>query len=120
MRRILLVTALMSSFASPAAALITGNQLYDHCQNEATRSLCVAYITGIAEVTQLIALKADESDVRRRLGFCRPVGVINQQVVDVVVAYLENTPKDRHLPALVNILNALHNNWPCEGGADDY
>lgn len=121
MRKVLLATVVASCFANPAvAAVITGNELYNHCLNDATRAICFGYITGVADVTQLIALKAEESELRSRLAFCRPVGVINGQLVDVVMAYLEDTPEDRHLPALGMIVVALRNVWPCSPGPDSY
>jgi Rap1a immunity proteins len=121
MRKVLLATVITSCFVSPAvAALISGNELYKYCQKDATRAICLGYISGVADVTQLIATKAEEDEVSRSLAFCRPVGVTNGQLVDVVMTYLEETPEDRHLPALVVILAALRQPWPCPPGADDY
>jgi hypothetical protein len=48
-----------------------------------------------------------------RMLFCPPPGVTLGQAKAVIVKYLDDNPKQLHLPIVPLALNALSNQWPC-------
>lgn len=45
--------------------------------------------------------------------FCRPADATTGQAARIVVRYLEDNPKDLHLPLEMLATRALHLAWPC-------
>jgi hypothetical protein len=108
---------------SPArAAVITGNELLEVCEDRAPGAgyaLCLGYVTGIADLAQILTMKVvtmideDGDDAVPMINWCRPTGVTNAQLVDVVVRDLRAHPEDRHMPALALIMRSLRTSLPC-------
>jgi len=129
MRKLLLISVLFAAVVTaaqvqkqgarkrklPEASIIwDGNQLHKLCQSYKGADKfplgagCSFYISGAA---QTLVLNDDEkSSVLRQPG----KGVTNEQVVDVVVKWLEEQPENRQLPAPYIIMESLNKAFPCE------
>lgn len=88
-----------------------GNQLYNDClgKNGAQIAQCVGYIEGVSDALTAVA----SVDTERRF-FCEPAGLIAQQLIDVVVAYLRSHPETRHSAAGEEVTLALMKAFPCD------
>jgi hypothetical protein len=96
--------------ASPVAAQgLTGNELFADC-TESSRSpkywLCSGYVRGIAEARQ--------GSTAGTWRYCPPEGATQEQLMDVVVKYLRESPASRHKPAVLLVSLALIDAWPCK------
>ncbi len=87
------------------ASLYSGEELLALCDqpSETTgRTYCFGYVVGIAEVLD------------HRQEICLPAGVIPEDLMDVVVRYLEETPAIRNEPAQIPVSIALVRAFRCE------
>lgn len=130
MRKLLLIPALSAAVVvaaqvhkvdkrkkSPEAAVIwSGNELHKLCQSyQGANRLpegagCSFYISGSAQT--LIMHEDMESSVLRQP--CPGKGVTNEQIVDVVVKWLNDHPENRELPAPYIIMESLKKAFPCD------
>lgn len=109
--RNLILVAIALLLAKPAAALVTGNQLYELCKGQGSESpFCFGYIAGVAEFSDALLFELEDAEP---FSFCRPRGVTTGQIVDVVTKYLAENPDELHNPALVEVIVALRLAWPC-------
>jgi hypothetical protein len=101
----------------PEASIIwDGNQLHKLCEKYKDKKYdsqlgvgCSFYISGAA---QTLVLNDDvESSVLRQP--CPGKGVTNEQIVDVVVKWLDDHPENRELPAPYIIMDSLTKSFPC-------
>jgi hypothetical protein len=124
MRKTLLTAAAIALIAaSPTrATTIIGNDLLTLCEGERTdpgHALCLGYVTGIADLTLVLTaqnmtlIDEDGGDATAAFKWCKPDGVTNGQLVNVVVRELRAHPEDRHLWALRLIIRALRTSFPC-------
>lgn len=103
---------------------VTGNELYTTCTSEDPNHdyICFTYITGVFEgwtltgMDDIISFPEGHSFVPDLLNFCAPVGYTRQQMVDVVIKYLEEHPEARHDYAAKLILEAHQQVFPCDSG----
>ena len=108
MRRLgwgLLVATMLVSRPALGASLYTGSELLALCQqlSETTgRTYCFGYVVGVAEI------------LHRRQEVCLPTGVTPEQLMDVVVQYLEQTPAIQHEPAQIPVYVALVRAFRCD------
>jgi hypothetical protein len=101
----------------PEASIIwDGNQLHKLCQAYKGADKfplgagCSFYISGAA---QTLVLNDDvKTSVLRQP--CPSNGVTNEQIVNVVVKWLEEHPESRQLPAPYIIMESLDKAFPCE------
>ena len=96
--------------AHRAQAATSGNDLLRFCTsdaNSAEQSFCLGYLHGL--VDGVMGLRVTE---RRPQVFELPEGVDILQVRDVVVKFLKENPKDRHLGAVALVLKALTLAYP--------
>jgi hypothetical protein len=107
LRTVLLVmTMLATATAANGArvlASVSGNDLYPNCTIE--EPTCVAYITGVADTLEMVA--------PHLTNICRPPASTMSQVFDIVMAWLEDHPEERHRPAAKLSGLALAEAWPC-------
>ncbi len=76
-----------------------GNKLLQRCR-DANRSYCLGYVAAIADAT--------------RLRNCSPSNLTQGQLADVVQAFLEAMPAQRHQDADVLVEAAINTAWPCQ------
>lgn len=87
-----------------------GNKFLAACRqdnghlNATDIGLCYGYIRGYVD--------RDIMESADRLA-CYPANVTQGQILDVILRFIENDPKNRHLPTLWLSGQAVHNAWPC-------
>jgi len=112
MRAAVLVALLWPIFPASAAE-IDGNLLLQDC-NEATASFGFGYCAGyVAGVAHLVSVESYEGSTYFWKS-CPPKAATTEQLVDVVKKFLNEHPEDRHRPALLLVLKALSNAFPCQ------
>jgi hypothetical protein len=76
---------------------------------------CYGYIDGVMEgITYSRAYaqaKAGKSVVPRL--FCQPASVENGQIIRIVLKYIDDNPKDSHLPTAALLIDAMTAAFPC-------
>jgi Ssp1 endopeptidase immunity protein Rap1a len=100
--------ALLCLTALPTeAAFYNGNKLYTECTgSKATDQVsCISYIEGIADMVAGLWTPKDTA--------CFSPGINAGQLQDIVVNYLQDHPENRHWPATILVLQALHDAFPC-------
>jgi len=74
------------------------------------RGYCVGFVEGVLSTSNIY--KALPNTPRL---FCfPPAGVSNEQMIRVVVKYLENHPEQLHFDASILVLTALKEAFPCK------
>lgn len=88
----------------PNTDITTGNGLYAICTSpeDDFRLLCLAYVMGATDV--LVRLGAN----------CRPHGVTNEQMKDVVIAGLRDDVISRHLASSALMMKYEAAAFPCK------
>ena len=109
----LLLIAMMiaSGTSANSGAWLTGDELLSACsdkKNDYKQGLCVGYVLGAADGTTIWQLWKDLSS-----NICVPGDVEVGEVVDAVIAHLEDNPRDLHFDASSVVLNALIATYPC-------
>jgi hypothetical protein len=109
--RAALALTLASLMCGPVLAqnYINGNQLTEWCRNSS--NLAGAYSLAIHDAFSVAArLQGTQQNAFRT---CVPDEVTRSQIRDVVCAYLEANPANRHWEAPVLVFNALVDGFPC-------
>jgi Rap1a immunity proteins len=131
MRRILIAGAvlLMAGAADGAEeagedASKTGNRLLEVCPapeaTETTETLmCAAFIGGVVRGWTYGLVAASEETRAPSTGslaraICPPAHFTSRQMIDIVLRFLESRPELRHHDAVLLIVTALQNAWPCQ------
>jgi hypothetical protein len=70
-------------------------------------------LTMFVNVTNVTLIDEDGADTSRTFYWCRPRGVSNGQLVDLMGRELRAHPETRHYAAFNLILHALRTNFPC-------
>ncbi len=112
----------------PARTYFSGNDVYQWCLHN--KPLAQAYAAGIFDEAAHSAAAIDDMRhfgglpkndlevdfaLNRLVGFCKPEGVILEQMTDVFCSYLRENPAKRHgLPSIM-FNDALKQAWPCPG-----
>jgi hypothetical protein len=94
----------------PAHAKITGNDLLRFCTsdpNSVEQSYCLGYLSGLMDGVMAANILAAHPQI-----FDAPQGADVLQVRDIVVKSLQQSPKDRHLEAVVLVMRALKEAFP--------
>jgi hypothetical protein len=120
-----------AAFSGPGnAENLSGNDLLSICsdQSQAAQGFCIGYVNGLIEGLKLGAsvpmmmLNQEGEDIptsemdalsSQFLGFCLPPEAELRQFVEIIVAYLKDTPKDRHGSARLLGQIALAEAYPC-------
>ena len=108
-----LVSAMIitSSAWANSGAWLTGDELLSACsdkENDYKQGLCVGYVLGAADGTTIWQLWKDLSS-----NICVPNRVEVGEMVDSVIAHLEDNPRELHFDASSVVLNALITTYPC-------
>jgi hypothetical protein len=95
---------LCSPPAFAAASFKSGNELLQEC-TEPPVSLCFGYIEAVTDALVRNSLNGYEA--------CVPQEVTVGQLQNIVVQYLRQDPRDRHLGAIGLVAHAISNAFPC-------
>jgi hypothetical protein len=118
----LLLTILLLSFGqaqaqATSAVFLHGNKLLERCEahvndtNVAKGAACMGYLEGIDDVHDTFTIWK-EMDKQ----WCTPDKINSDQLVRVMVKYLQEHPEQLHLAASSLVPHALHAAFPCEEG----
>lgn len=100
------------SVPQPALASITdtGNEFYTECRRAFDEpgkpmefGICLGFLQGVLYREQFLTGSK----------ICTPKNATNGQLMDVVLAYLRDNPKNRNLPPMLLILIAFAEAYPC-------
>jgi len=83
-----------------------GNAWFERCRTDTLP--CTIYISGLLEG---MTIQADLSQQKAQL--CISPGMSRKQLSDIVLAYLQNNPGQRHLPFPALVVLALAPHLPC-------
>lgn len=97
----------------------TGNQLKPACaahtavtppdRGEALKAgVCIGFIDGWLQLAMMLKPPLVSQEL-----FCPPKGVTNQQVIDIVVKYMNDHPEKLHQPAAQILYDAISDSFPC-------
>ena len=105
-----LIAASVSPVPAKAAISDNGNEFYSECRPAFTESgkpmefgICLGFLQGVLAREQFLSATK----------ICVPSGATNGQLMDVVLAYMRDNPKTRHLPPMLLILISLGEAYPC-------
>lgn len=87
-----------------ARAFESGNELLQDCTRQ-VQSLCLGYIEAVSDALSGNSVNGYEA--------CIPLEVTVGQLQDIVVQYLRQDPRDRHLGAIGLVAHAISNAFPC-------
>jgi len=100
------VAVVVVSTEARADRAIDGNRLYDLCKpNSRSSTLCGDYVLSVADTLMLGRVG--------RWTACLPVGVTDDQVIDVAEQFLETHPAKRGSAAFELVAEALAEAYPC-------
>jgi hypothetical protein len=96
-----------------SATFVTATELNTLCmsKNPNDQLFCAAYIVGAADGIHTGAMAVDPSKDNDTV--CLPIGVIRQEVVDLVKTYLRESKLDHDVEASVFVYAALDTKWRC-------
>jgi len=110
---------LVCGFAGEALAY-PGIELLKNCQHYLAKpttapgdqhyieyGMCLGYVSGVHETNEVYEAVAEQQI------YCPPKEVEFEQLVRVIVKYLENHPADLHYSAAYNIIFAFKEAFPC-------
>jgi hypothetical protein len=102
-------SALVFLFALGAAKadFVSGNELWENCQDSTKLPFCYGYILGAAQSYSIA------HPMKTQPFFCISADVQSQQVVDVVTSYLREHPEKRQWPGPTLVIFALGEKFPC-------
>jgi Ssp1 endopeptidase immunity protein Rap1a len=92
------------------AHVVSGNELWDNCQDSTKLPFCYGYILGAAQSYSVA------HPIKSQPFFCLSPEVQNQQVLDVVTSYLHDHPENRQWPGPTLVIFALGEKFPCNKG----
>ncbi len=119
MKKLMLLVALTVAIqVSPAEAVWKkGNLLVDECLSESdfNEIMCYGYVIGIADMVREMAQMAESKRVWRP-DVCFPdiTSISAAQIKRVVVKYLKEHPEETHNKAVILVIGALEEAFPCE------
>lgn len=104
-KRTAAVVCAVSCFAPAQAGWMSGNALLDNCtsKDEVVQLVCYGYVKGVVDATNM-------SGVSKGLAagpITTPNGTTGQQMVDIVIKYLQAHPEQRHFVASDTVYIAL-------------
>lgn len=89
---------------------IDGNTILYACSSNDTKngSFCYVYMTAVSDTLAFMRDMAPD-----RFPICAQGGITSKQLADVLVKYIRDNPKDRHLNAATVAALAWRDAWPC-------
>lgn len=113
MRRInsILAAAVFTAFLiSPVDAKYSGKELSNICSSGdvVEAAFCYGFVNGVVDTYMDFGytLKTDQA--------CFPEGVTGEQVIAVVIKYLQEHPEHWHYSASSNVMEAINKAFPCK------
>jgi len=105
--------ALYSLSAMPDDQAITyhnGNRILGYCESDDSteRVACMAYLAGLADMTEVIAYSTDAARV-----VCKPREVPIKQLRRIFIKYANDNPESLHLSAASMVRAAFTEAFPC-------
>lgn len=103
LKAILAIAAIFLTIqASAQARFLDGNRLLSELESpyDNMRLIATAYLMGVV-------------DAQSGVAFCPPDGFTQQQLRDVVTAFLRENPVHRHLKGGLLVVGALYKAYPC-------
>jgi len=99
----------------PARAHTNGNDLRDYCgaaldkQNQAgaRAGLCVGFLDAYRQLAVMLPASANLKLL------CLPDGIGQEQLIRVLIKYLDQHPEKLHLPAAQLVYDATNDAFPC-------
>jgi Rap1a immunity proteins len=93
----------------PTRAEIDGDLILYACTSSdpTDRGFCHVYMTAVRDTLALRTVIKDEFPI------CMTGNITSRQLADVVVKYIKDNPKDRHLNAATVAALAFRDAWPC-------
>lgn len=106
MKRILTIAIAALAF-NAHAEFMSGNDLYERMTSDNTirQSMALGYVIGA-------------HDALREVTHCSPMDVTAGQVRDMVKAWLQANPAQRHISAASITSHVLKSVWPCQRGSN--
>lgn len=96
-----------------SAKAFTGNDLYGLMNDNPTAAYM--FVMGVtAGLFQAQQFRSTPPGTESMTDFCKPNGVTNNQIYDIVKKTFENEPENRHHDATVQIMLILSVIFPCE------
>lgn len=110
----LLAFMLLTAPGAARADFLTGNALYElfNGTSASDKAMATAYVIGVIDGSQNMIGDDDAMGVRA----CFPASVTSTQIADVAKKRLEDSPKDRHVPAAWIVMLAVSEAFPCKTG----
>ena len=105
---VLLVVAALTPATGQASwrGWVDGNMLYSDCKTDTFA--CLRFIQGVIDAHSFYRMAYLFTK-----GFCTPSNVSDQQLIDVVVEYLNKHPQGRHRSGVEQVHHALNGAFPC-------
>lgn len=113
------MTCFSLGIATPVAAQERAEELLWNCsgkaagnavEKEARRLHCIGYLQGANDMLRLL------NDFLKANLVCAPdEGLSNDQVVRIVMKWIEDNPEKMHIPGRTAVLMALMKAFPCKG-----
>ena len=98
--------------SSACHAQVTGNSLYNLCNDADKSTLCLMYIGGYYDGFRFAEDSHESLNKSRRL-ICIPGAVQNRQLWEVGIKYINEHPAERHLPADQLLAKAISQHYAC-------
>jgi hypothetical protein len=102
------------------AQALTGSQLQEACKavtDDNTPPIrlgtCLGFVRGVVDTQAMWEVVAQVDKSYPKVHSCVPKEVEMKQTVQVVLKFLDDHPERLHEPAVILVLEALHNAFPC-------
>lgn len=109
--RILAILVAHGTWASPAIAEVTGNDLKSYCvapPRTPAQTMCIGYISGALDAYRAV------NHMQKKKLFCEARGVTGEQIVSMMNKYFEENPEQLHFVASQLVLIVMAASFPCE------
>jgi len=98
--------------ACAAAEKLTSDEHVDHVEIR-NAAECLGFLAGVDQATW--ATEATHNIAESDGIICLPENSTRLQELRIVRKYINEHPEKAHLPAVVQVINALHEAFPCKG-----
>lgn len=88
---------------------LSGNELLNACKDKNLSPFCLGYTMAAVDAISL----AQAAGKMSMAPVCTPSNATSGQVRDVVEKYIYQNPESRHMSAVVLVVLAIRDSWPC-------
>lgn len=109
--RIIAAASIFLCATIPARAEVTGNGLREYCdfpEGTQARVMCLGYISGTIDT-----IRGFDKTLKLRL-VCEPRGVTGEQLISMIIKYLQDHPEKLHFVASSLIWEMMTKAFPCK------